>query len=54
VLLPRLDAPLAWHRAIDTALPAGVDFADAGKEIRVDPAGHYDASPRSTVVLLAR
>jgi glycogen operon protein len=54
VRLPPLNAPLAWYRAIDTSLPAGADFADAGQEVRVDPGSHYDANPRSTVVLLAR
>jgi glycogen operon protein len=54
VKLPPLTASHAWYRAIDTALPAGVDFAEPGKEIRIDPADHYIASPRSTVVLLAR
>jgi glycogen operon protein len=43
-----------WFRAIDTSLPAGSDFADAGEEVRIDPGDHYIANPRSTVVLLAR
>src|SRR5262249_19079230 len=30
VKLPPLEASLAWHRAIDTSLPAGQDFSDAG------------------------
>jgi isoamylase len=51
--LPPLDNSERWHRAIDTSLPSGADFADAGKEIRVDPGDHYIANPRSTVVLLA-
>jgi isoamylase len=54
VKLPQLGLPLAWHRAIDTSLPAGVDFADTGAETRLDPADHYIANPRSTVVLLAQ
>ena len=54
VHLPPLGASLAWHRGIDTSLPAGVDFAEAGAEIRLDPADHYIANPRSTVVLLAQ
>jgi hypothetical protein len=34
-------------------LPSGMDFADEGKEIRIDPADNYIANPRSSVVLLA-
>jgi isoamylase len=54
VKLPPLDSSLAWHRAIDTSLPTGVDFADAGTEIPLDPADHYIVNPRTTVVLLAQ
>jgi isoamylase len=54
VKLPPLGSSLAWHRAIDTSLPAGQDFSDAGSEIRLDPADHYIANARSTVVLLAQ
>jgi glycogen operon protein len=54
VKLPPLGSPLAWHRAIDTSLPAGQDFSDAGSEIRLDPADHYIVNSRSTVVLLAQ
>jgi isoamylase len=53
VNLPPLDAGLHWHRAIDTSLLSGEDFADAGREILIDPPDHYIANPRSTVVLLA-
>ena len=44
----------SWSRVIDTSLPAGEDFMDAGAEVRLDPADHYFVNPRSTVVLLAR
>ena len=54
VNLPELDAPHGWYRAIDTSLPAGQDFMDAGKEVHLDPQDHYIANARSTVVLLAR
>src|SRR4029453_9527934 len=54
IRLPALNGHLAWHRAIDTSLPAGQDFADAGAEIRLDPADHYIVNGRSTVVLLAQ
>ncbi|MCU1235236.1 MAG: glycogen debranching enzyme GlgX [Candidatus Solibacter sp.] len=53
VALPGLESG-KWYRAIDTSLPAGQDFAEAGKEVRVDPGDHYIANARSTVVLLAR
>jgi isoamylase len=52
--LPELPAGQAWYRALDTSLPAGEDFAEAGAEIRVEPGDHYIANARSTVVLLAR
>jgi isoamylase len=54
VTLPPLAPPLAWHRAIDTSLPAGEDFSDAGSETRLDPADRYIANGRTTVVLLAQ
>ena len=54
VTLPPLAAPRAWYRVIDTSLPAGKDFADSGQEVRLDPADHYIANPRTTVVLLSR
>jgi glycogen operon protein len=53
VELPALAPGRAWYRAIDTSLPEDQDFAEAGCEVRIDPADHYIASPRSTVVLLA-
>jgi hypothetical protein len=54
VRLPPLGSGRVWHRAIDTSLPSGEDFAEAGGEISIDPADHYSANPRSTVVLLAQ
>jgi glycogen operon protein len=53
VTLPPLASGRAWHRAIDTSIPGKESFADAGREIRLDPSDHYIANPRSTVVLLA-
>jgi glycogen operon protein len=53
VQLPPLEATHRWHRAIDTSLPSGEDFADPGKEVSIDPPDHYIANPRSTVVLVA-
>ena len=51
--LPPLPPGRGWYRAIDTSLAGGEDLADAGAEVRIDPADHYIASPRSTVVLVA-
>jgi glycogen operon protein len=54
VNLPLLDNGAQWCRAIDTSLAAGVDFAEDGKEIPVEPADHYIANARSTVVLIGK
>ena len=54
IRLPALGADRGWHRAIDTSLPAGDDFTDAGKEVPLDPADHYIVNPRSTVLLLCQ
>jgi glycogen operon protein len=54
VNLPALDNGGRWHRAIDTSLAAGVDFAEDGKEVVLDPGDHYITNPRSTVVLVGR
>ena len=54
VNLPPLDDGAQWRRAIDTSLAAGVDFAENGKEIAVDPSDHYVANARSTVVLIGK
>ena len=54
IRLPQLGADRGWHRAIDTSLPSGEDFLEAGQEVEIDPADHYIVNPRSTVVLLAQ
>jgi glycogen operon protein len=54
IQLPQLGADRGWHRAIDTSLPGGEDFLEAGQEVEIDPADHYIVNPRSTVVLLAQ
>jgi hypothetical protein len=41
VKLPPLDPGCGWHRAIDTSLPSGEDFAEPGREIPVKPPDHY-------------
>jgi isoamylase len=42
------------YRVVDTSLPAGEDFLEAGHEIPLNPADLYLVNPRSTVVLLGR
>jgi isoamylase len=54
IQLPQLGVNRGWHRAIDTSLPVGEDFLEAGQEIQIDPADHYIVNPRSTVVLFAQ
>jgi glycogen operon protein len=54
VKLPPLEPGRGWSRIIDTSLPSGEDFREAGHEVPLDPLDHYIANPRSTVVLLGR
>jgi isoamylase len=54
VKLPLLEPGLGWYRAIDTSLPGAEDFAELGREIPLEPADHYIANPRTTVILLAQ
>ncbi|TBR26030.1 glycogen debranching enzyme GlgX [bacterium] len=42
-----------WRRVVDTSLPAGEDFAEAGGETLLSPATTYLVNPRSFVVLVA-
>jgi glycogen operon protein len=54
VALPEPPGGTRWRRVIDTALPAGADFAAEGEEVAIDPPGGYLVSPRATVLLVAR
>ena len=54
VELPDLPGRLAWHRAVDTALPPGSDSHPPGAEVLLDNQDRYPLAPRSSVVLLAR
>jgi len=54
VALPMLESPLAWHRGIDTSLPADDEVSDPGSEVPLNPRDHYIAAARSTVVLVAQ
>jgi isoamylase len=54
VNLPALDNGAQWRRAIDTSLAAGMDFAENGEEIALNPSDHYIANARSTVVLIGK
>ncbi len=53
VTLPLIEGK-CWYRLIDTSLPDGEDFLEAGKEVRLDPQDHYLANGRTTVLLLGR
>jgi len=52
--LPSLSGTRPWRRLVDTSLPADLQIAAPGRELLVEPGDHYLASPRSTVVLVAR
>ncbi len=54
IQLPDNPVGQKWYRAVDTSLPAGKDFAKDGKEALLSPQTHYQANPRSMVVLLGR
>ena len=54
VNLPSLDNGARWHRAIDTSLAPGLDFAEDGQEIALSPNDHYIANARSTVALIGK
>jgi isoamylase len=54
VRLPEPGHNRRWYRVVDTSLPAGEDFCDAGHEVALEPQGLYIANGRSSVVLLAR
>ena len=46
--LPPLELEHTFHRAIDTSLPSGADFAEPGQETLIDPPDHYIANPESS------
>jgi glycogen operon protein len=52
--LPRLQTGLAWHRVLDTSLPAGQDIVDEEAAPRVVPEDRYLANGRSIVVLVGK
>ena len=52
--LPLLAPGAAWHRLVDTSLPAGEEIALPGAEVLLDPNAYYLVNPRSTVVLIGR
>jgi glycogen operon protein len=54
VALPPPVRARRWYRILDTSLPDGEEFAEPGLEVLVDPADHYLANSRSTVLLLGR
>ncbi|MBI5531181.1 MAG: glycogen debranching protein GlgX [Deltaproteobacteria bacterium] len=54
IQLPAPKPGMRWYRVVDTSLPLGPDFLEPGEEVALDPADHYLANPRSTVVLIAK
>ncbi len=54
ITLPPLPSGAAWHRLVDTTLPAGEDIVLPGAEVLIAPPGFYLVNPRSTVVLIGR
>ena len=54
VRIPKPPCGKIWYRVVDTSLDAGEDIADPGRELPIDPPGHYLATPRSTVVLMGK
>jgi isoamylase len=54
VNIPPAPENTQWYRVIDTSLPAGEDFLEAGQEVVLNPADAYLVNPRSTVVLLGK
>jgi glycogen operon protein len=54
VAIPEQEAGRRWYRVLDTSLPGGEDFLEAGKEVALNPADFYFANPRTTVLLLGR
>ena len=54
VTLPPTPRGWSWYRIIDTSLPPPQDFAERGREIRLDPQDAYLVNPRTTVVLVGK
>jgi glycogen operon protein len=54
VAIPRQENGRCWYRVIDTSLPGGEDFLDAGREVLLNPGDFYLANARTTVLLLGR
>ncbi len=54
VKLPVVAGSRRWRRVVDTGLADGVDFANEGEEVLIEPEDAYVAGGRSTVVLVAR
>ncbi len=52
--LPLLAPGAAWHRLVDTSLPAGEEIVLPGAEVLLDPNDYYLVNPHSTVVLIGR
>jgi glycogen operon protein len=53
VRLPSAGSP-RWLRILDTSLATAEDLTAPGREVPIEPADHYIANPRSTVLLVSR
>jgi glycogen operon protein len=53
VRLPPHGGNWRWRRLVDTNLAAPDDIAEAKDAVRLSPADHYNAAPRSAVILIS-
>jgi glycogen operon protein len=51
--LPPVDGQWRWRRVVDTNLASPNDIVDERAAVQLNPADHYIAAPRSTVILMA-
>ncbi len=51
--LPAHDGQRRWMRLVDTNLPSPHDIVEEKDAVRVRPADHYVAAPRSAIILIA-
>jgi glycogen operon protein len=54
VALPPLDGGRHWRRLLDTNLPVPADIVEEADAVPLRPADHYNAAPRSAVILVGR
>jgi isoamylase len=54
IRLPECISNQKWRRVVDTSLPAGADFVEAGREELLLPDDRYVTNARSTIVLVTK